>query len=483
MTRLQATCLILAGGLCHAQAFSSLSRQRITTERQYTGRPSSPRPASPLAQPLSASFVSEDVAVSRRLRFELWPRTSDASARIHLKNNKRVISPFSSLSGSATAISLQDATDSSFASSTSSYSTITDTKSDSEAEAIYKKGLATIAFITFLFASNSPTLHAAYTEVTLPPPVFLLNVACSAVAMAGMLLTGPFLDRAVDRPSLLRSGSDEGNGADGTVLPPKSTHHNNPLAFIVGEDNLTVQAGMELGLWKFLGCLANMYGLSQTSADHGSFLIQLTTLFVPLAQGFMGVPIPRRIWAAIGLALAGVALFTQDTGGADATAMSTQGDAACVAAAVMYATYDLRLFHWGKLVEPLQMITAKIVTQTTLSMVALAVFAAVPSVEYLQTASAHDLQLVAGVALWSGLAVNALAPFLQVGGQQAVGPARAQILYASQPLWASGMSFFLLGETVGSIGLLGGAAFLAAMMMAATAELPDPNCEQKMCET
>jgi len=62
------------------------------------------------------------------------------------------------------------------------------------------------------------------------------------------------------------------------------------------------------------------YGLSLTSAAHGAFLIQLTTLIVPLAQGLQGVPIPRRVWTAIGLAVAGVALFTQDPGAAPTAA-------------------------------------------------------------------------------------------------------------------------------------------------------------------
>ncbi len=80
------------------------------------------------------------------------------------------------------------------------------------------------------------------------------------------------------------------------------------------------------------------------------------------------------------------------------------------------------------------------------------------------------------------MAVNCLAPFLQVSGQQAVGPARAQILFASQPLWAAVMSYFFLGEQVCTEGMIGGCAFLSAVFLAATAETPDPNCPAKECE-
>jgi hypothetical protein len=71
------------------------------------------------------------------------------------------------------------------------------------------------------------------------------------------------------------------------------------------------QAGMELGLWKFLGTTANLFDLSQTSAGHGAFRIELTSFRVTAAQGFMDVVIPARLWSAIALVLSEVFLFTK----------------------------------------------------------------------------------------------------------------------------------------------------------------------------
>jgi drug/metabolite transporter (DMT)-like permease len=358
---------------------------------------------------------------------------------------------------------------------------------------VYQRGLATIAFITLLFASNSPALHALYAsspESTMaaaaaaPPPVLLLNAVCSVIALLGMLLVGPLLNQSVEQPVLLSNTPSAATKS----MESNSNSNCGPLTFLVGQDTLpTLSAGMELGLYKFLGTLANVYGLSLTTASHGAFLIQLTTLLVPLAQGVAGVAIPARIGTAIGLALTGVALFTMDSGNASIDAVSASsnlvGDAACVVAAILYATYDLRLFHWGQRVNPLALITTKIGTQTLLSLAVLLAFAAEPSLSYIQSLTSNDgWPRVLLVALWSGLAVNAVAPYLQVGGQQTVGPARAQILYASQPLWASIISVWWLGETVGTMGLVGGVAFLSAMMLAATAPVPDPNCEQEICE-
>lgn len=85
--------------------------------------------------------------------------------------------------------------------------------------------------------------------------------------------------------------------------------------------------------------------------------------------------------------------------------------------------------------------------------------------------------MIIGLILWSGVIVNMVVPFLQVGGQQAIGPSRAQTIYASQPLWAAILAFVWLHEQVGWQGLVGGSAFLVALFLAATTE---PDGEVKM---
>ena len=102
--------------------------------------------------------------------------------------------------------------------------------------------------------------------------------------------------------------------------------------------------------------------------------------------------------------------------------------------------------------------------------------------DFLANAPSDAPRDVLCAALWSGLIVNAFASILQVSGQQAVGPARAQVVYASQPLWAALLSLVFLGETVGVQGVLGGALFVAACFLAATAPDPDPNCGVDNCE-
>jgi drug/metabolite transporter (DMT)-like permease len=374
----------------------------------------------------------------------------------------------------------------------------------------YQRGLITIGFITLLFSSNSPVLHAAFATSgsgSTPPPVLMLNAGVSCVALVGLLLGGETLEQNTELPSALlleqKQKQKQREQAPQELITLQQQQQqkdstNNPLvSFLSGNEDefRAFQGGCELGLWKFLGTTANIYGLSLTTAAHGAFLIQLTTLIVPVVQGVMGVPIPKRIQFSIVLALAGVICFTQDPTGTP----SLVGDALCVVAAAFYATYDLRLFSWGKQVPARRLITGKIATQALLSVGLLVTAGSTRSflggsdnivvsdlsawqetMQYVTTDPQWTILIP--VILWSGVVVNAIAPFLQVGGQQAVGPTRCQTIYASQPLWASIMCFVVFRETIGFQGLLGGTAFLAALSLAATTEAPDPNCGKKRCE-
>lgn len=343
------------------------------------------------------------------------------------------------------------------------------TNFDSEKE--YRRGLATIGLITLVFASMSPVMHAALATpeggTAMAPPVLLLNAAVSVIALFGLVVGGPVLQANTELPISLQLNQEK----------MKQTKPDNGV-------DLATRAGLELGLWKFLGTTANLFGLALTTSAHGAFLVQLTTLIVPVAQGIMGVPIPKRIAFSIGLALAGVGLFTQDGISGDAVSNNILlGDALCVVAAGFYATYDLRLFKWGKLVPPKELITSKIATQAALSVLLLLGVGFDEAWTFLSTNDFSQTGRTLGLLiLWSGLFVNGLVPFLQVGGQQAVGPTRAQTLYASQPLWAAIMSYVFLGEEIGLQGQLGGAIFLTALFLAATAEPPDPDCGVQNCE-
>jgi drug/metabolite transporter (DMT)-like permease len=230
---------------------------------------------------------------------------------------------------------------------------------------------------------------------------------------------------------------------------------------------------------KSKGTTCHIYGMALTTANHGAFLLQLTTLIVPILQGIRGERIPKQIQLAVGLALAGIVAFTQDPSGAAGAsdvaldpAQVQVGDALVLGAAFFYSLYDIQTFYWGREVPRTELVTIKVGFQAVLSCILCAVVARDDVVQYMS--SGPDWTVVVPTVLWSGLIVNALATFLQVGGMQSVGPTRAQTIFASQPLWASILNYAFIGEIMGTQGLVGGGAFLGALFLAATAEAPKP---------
>jgi len=132
------------------------------------------------------------------------------------------------------------------------------------------------------------------------------------------------------------------------------------------------RAGAELGGYLFLGNFFQVLGLQWTTADRAAFIVQLTTVIVPVLDsvssrirfGAAAKPLPTRVWAACALAAVGVVIISADGAGynlaeaaanllgnpeskevvgasvtaAVATATSTQSAAAAAAAAAIPAT-------------------------------------------------------------------------------------------------------------------------------------------------
>jgi len=321
-------------------------------------------------------------------------------------------------------------------------------------DAEYKKGITIIGFITLLNASLAPVWHTVFATGNSPPPLFL-NAIVSVVAFVGLIAGGSLLDSSVESSSALAGSSDE-------KWSQKS-----------------FRGGIELGLWKGLGTTCHIYGMSLTTANHGAFLLQLTTLIVPVIQGLQCEKIPNQIKLAVGLDLAGITAFTQDPSGAASSdvaidaAQMQMGDSLVLGAAFFYSLYDIQTFYWGREVPRTELVTIKIGFQAFLSIALCAIVASEDVMNYIS--SGPDLSVMIPVVLWSGLIVNALATFLQVGGMQSVGPTRAQTIFASQPLWASILNYVFIGEVMGLQGFVGAGAFLGALFLAAMAEAPKPK--------
>lgn len=240
------------------------------------------------------------------------------------------------------------------------------------------EGLLTIGLITLLFATNSPVLHGAFSTGPVAPPVLLVNAAVSVVAFVGIRLSSSFtsLGESSDRDGNTR-GNDDRDDDDFNIdqqqqlllLPQRitddDTNEQNPTQ---QQQHLIRRGGMELGVWKFFGTTANLFGLAATSATHGAVLIQVTTVLVPLLRRMVYHDvIPTKVQLSIVGAVVGVACFATDSttmSGNGGSPPTLHGDLCCLVAALCYSAYDLRLYEYGQRIEPEPLIRTKIATQT-----------------------------------------------------------------------------------------------------------------------
>lgn len=273
-----------------------------------------------------------------------------------------------------------------------------------------------------------------------------------------------------------------------------------------------VTGGLELGSYLILGNSLQVTGLQTVPADRAAFLVQLTTIIVPILQAIFArslTSISTRTWIACFIAFLGVVTMELDGRFDMATAKSvTQpldilswipplslevGDILLVLSSVAYSFHVLRLQKYATQMKPLTLATSKAVVESILSvlMVLILFFLYDPTITSFSNSMSKDMvdffsvatsesnffssldqtrQLV-GAVLWTGIITCAYTIYAQSFGQQRLKPTEASLIYSSQPIFSSIFAFFFLGETLGPLGVVGGAMVAAAVAFVALTPL------------
>jgi drug/metabolite transporter (DMT)-like permease len=216
----------------------------------------------------------------------------------------------------------------------------------------------------------------------------------------------------------------------------------------------------ELGVYLFVGSLAQLVALQHTSASRSAFLVQLTTVLVPtLDVALLGAAPDLRVFLSATLALLGVVVLSRtgptvvDPALGDALGAFNVGDALSLLAAAAYTTHVLRLEKIVlKVPSILALVEGKAVVQFCLSVLA-ASFTLSPDDRHALT-TASSLQNIApgavattlGCLVWIGAMSTAAATVCQVEGQKRVGASVAAVIYAAQPAFAVLFAYVVLGE-------------------------------------
>jgi drug/metabolite transporter (DMT)-like permease len=235
--------------------------------------------------------------------------------------------------------------------------------------------------------------------------------------------------------------------------------------------------------------------------------LAVTTIIVPIVQAaLLGSSVSSRTWIACVLALAGISIMGYDGEIVDTQVSSfswpslKDGDLLILGAAVVYSLHVVRLGRWANKTSPLKLVAYKALTELILSIIALQLLTSVaPSLtggimpeaglltfaqetgleistffETLQerilsgTLTTSSIRVAVGAVLWTGLVSTAYTTFAQSFGQRRVKPAEANLIYSLQPIFTAVFAYFLLGETMGIYGFVGGSAIGGAVLLAAS---------------
>lgn len=270
------------------------------------------------------------------------------------------------------------------------------------------------------------------------------------------------------------------------------------------------QAGMELGLYLVIGNALQMFGLKTVPSDRAGFLVQLTSIMVPLVDATLTQnwrSISSRTWVACFIAFLGVVIMGSD-GASNVVDIESQGDIftllsdmlrslsdgdlLVVVSAFLYTLHVVRLGCYAKTTSPLKLAASKATVEAILSialvvsliatsdgatgdgLVGFARDAGLEMSSFLSSLPAgiesgsipiSSLYSSLGAVLWTGWIACAYTIYAQSFGQQRVNATDANLVYSAQPLFTALFAWLLLGETMGPYGVVGGALIGSAVYL------------------
>ena len=212
-----------------------------------------------------------------------------------------------------------------------------------------------------------------------------------------------------------------------------------------------------LGIFLFLGFVAQTVGLTVTTASKSAFITGMMVVFVPLLQ----VIIERRApkvgnIAGVIVVSAGLWLLTSPSGSSFNT-----GDALTLLCAVLFAVYIVYIDVIAHDMSALQLTFLQMATNAVLALGATLAFDTVPT-----RVPAGTLIAVLYLTFFATI----LTTFLQTRFQKETTPTRAAIIFTIEPVVAAVTAAAILGEQVGLGGAAGGGLIIGGVLLSELSE-------------
>ena len=206
-----------------------------------------------------------------------------------------------------------------------------------------------------------------------------------------------------------------------------------------------VRHGLLLGLAMFAGFALQTLGLRYTTPARSGFITGLAAVLTPLITRFA---LRRRVrlsaWAAIALALCGLATLTRPFSGASEEVL--RGDGLTLLCALAYALQIVFTSEWSPR-HPLALLVLLEVATT---------FALSPLLIPLEPVRLTATPGFWATVLFTGLGMTALAFFVMAWAQRRTSAVRAALIFTLEPVAAALFSHLVGGEPLAPLDWLGG---------------------------
>jgi drug/metabolite transporter (DMT)-like permease len=209
--------------------------------------------------------------------------------------------------------------------------------------------------------------------------------------------------------------------------------------------------GIVLGLFLFIGFIAQNIGLNYTTASKSAFITSLMVVLVPFIQFIVERKSPTLGNAlGIGIVVAGLWLLTSPSG-----SEFNMGDALTLVCAILFAIYIVYLNVISRTMNTVQL---TFLQSAATALMGIVVAFGFETIVFRPTASM--LVSVGYLTLFATI----LTTFLHTKYQKDTTPTRAAIIFTIEPVWASSLAYFVLGEQLGWLGAVGGVLIITGIL-------------------
>ncbi|NUN70625.1 MAG: DMT family transporter [Bacteroidetes bacterium] len=212
----------------------------------------------------------------------------------------------------------------------------------------------------------------------------------------------------------------------------------------------TVLRSMILGAMLGTGILLQNNGIYLTTASKSAFITGLMVIFTPIAQLILERR-PPKAGNIIGIIIVTVGLYllTSPSG----SELNT-GDLLVLVSAAIFGVYIvyLDIFSKEENVLHLSFLQVSVTTLTALLVVPFETFVFEPTAQLI------------GSLLYMGICATVFTTYVQTRFQKDTTPTRAVIIFTIEPVIASVLAYFVLGEVLGLTGIIGAALIVAGIL-------------------